>query len=69
MEKFNRKCVKALFKIIFPCLYNLTLPKIGSGSGENFWDPAPDPIKKVRIRNPADQTLVTNIGTYVQYDT
>ena len=52
MEKFTWKCVKALFKkksSLFMQLYIAKVP-IGSGYGENFPDPAPDPTKNFRIR-------------------
>ena len=46
MEKFTWKCVKPLFLkyfSLFKQLYIAKVPLIGSGSGENFPDPAPDP--------------------------
>ena len=52
-------CKTSIFKIFFPCLYNFTYiakVPIGSGSGENFPDPAlvPYPTQKVRIRPDSD---------------
>ena len=64
-------CKSSIFKIIFPCLYNFYIVRVGSGFGEKFsgfrsdWirnpdsnaDTDPDPPSDPRCIQPLDPDL------------